>query len=72
MTLKSVRSVDAEGRTVQEAIRRGLATLGARRNQVTVQILAEESQGLFGMRGAKPAKVRLVMKETKEQAQRLS
>ena len=62
MTPKAVRSVDVEGRTVQEAISKGLAVLGVPRNRATIQILAEESQGLFGMRGAKPAKVRISVK----------
>ncbi len=62
MTPKVPRSVDVEGRTVQEAILKGLSILGVARNRVMIQILAEESQGLFGMRGAKPAKVRLTLK----------
>ena len=66
MTQKEERSVDAEGRTVQEAISKGLTLLGVVRSQVTIQVLAEESQGLFGMRGAKPAKVRLTVKSGKK------
>lgn len=59
---KKRRAVKAEGRTVKEAITQGLAVLGASRSEVTIQILAEENQGLFGMRGAKPAKVQLTLK----------
>ena len=58
------RSIESEGRTVQAAIARGLKTMGVTRSQVTIQVLAEETQGLFGMRGAKPAKVRMILKET--------
>ena len=58
------RFIEAEGRTVQAAIARGLKVLGVTRNQVTIRVLAEETQGLFGMRGAKPAKVRMTLKKT--------
>lgn len=56
------RTIEVEGRTVQTAIAKGLATLGVARGQVNIRVLAEESQGLFGMRGAKPAKVRMILK----------
>lgn len=58
----SPRSVTVEGRTVQEAIGKGLAILGTSRGMVAIQVLAEERRGLFGMRGAKPARVRLSLK----------
>ena len=58
------RSVEIEGRTVQAAIAKGLAMLSASRDQVIVRVLTEETQGLFGMRGAKPAKVRMTLKKT--------
>ena len=56
------RCVIVEGRTVQEAIKKGLAVLGAARSQVSIKVLAEEKKGLFGLRGAKPAKVQLTLK----------
>lgn len=63
---KRTRSIQAEGRTVQEAISKALTLLGAPRNRVTVRVLAEENRGLFGMRGAKPAKVRVTLKTEKK------
>ncbi len=57
-------SVTIEGRTVQDAIVKGLAALKVPRNRVKVHVLAEEKKGLFGMRGSKPAKVRVTLKET--------
>ena len=72
MTAETVRSIDVEGRTVQEAIGKGLKVLGVQRNNVTVQILAEESKGLFGMRGAKPAKVRLTVRSSGHKKGRLN
>lgn len=63
MNSKLQRSITVEGRTVQEAIARGLDLLGATRSRVTITILSEENKGLFGMRGLKPAKVRLALKK---------
>ncbi|MBI1953262.1 MAG: Jag N-terminal domain-containing protein [Candidatus Omnitrophica bacterium] len=54
--------VEAEGKTVKEAIAKGLKILGATRSQVSVKVLVEESRGLFGMRGTNPARVRVSMK----------
>lgn len=63
---KTVRSVSTEGRTIQEAISKALLQLGAARSGVTVRILAEENRGLFQMRGAKPAKVRVTLRPDKK------
>lgn len=56
------RFLTVEGRSVEEAMAKGLAILGASRDRVRVQILSEERKGLFGMRGAKQAKVRIALK----------
>ncbi|MFA5363050.1 MAG: Jag N-terminal domain-containing protein [Candidatus Omnitrophota bacterium] len=52
-------SIEVEGITVEEAIEKALSTLKLRRNQVKIEILCEEEKGLFGMPGAKPAKVKV-------------
>ena len=57
-----MRSIEAEGRTTEEAIRIALKKLGARRQDVKVEALSEENKGLFGMRGARQAKVRVTLK----------
>ena len=57
------KSVEVEGATVKQALTKALQQLNARRDQVTVKILAEEERGLFGMKGASQAKVRVAMKE---------
>ncbi|MBI3317531.1 MAG: Jag N-terminal domain-containing protein [Candidatus Omnitrophica bacterium] len=62
MTPGRRRSITAEGRTVKEAIEKGLSLLGVSRERVAVKVLSEESRGLFGMRGAKGAKIRLTLK----------
>ena len=56
------KSVEAQGATIQEAIAAALRHLGARRDQVTIKVLAEEEKGLFGMKGAAQAKVRVTLK----------
>ncbi len=56
------RSVEAEGPTIQTALAKALKLLGARRDQVTVKVLAEEERGLFGMKGASQAKIRATLK----------
>jgi spoIIIJ-associated protein len=52
-------SIEIEGITVEEAIEKALSTLKLKRNQVKIEILCEEEKGLFGMPGAKPAKVKV-------------
>ena len=63
-TARPVTAMEAQGATIQAAIAQALARLGVRRDQVTVQVLAEEKKGLFGMRGAAQAKVRVALKSS--------
>ncbi len=63
MTPPAAASVEAEGATVKDAIAKALKQLSVRRDQVTVRILAEEEKGLFGMKGAAQAKVRVTLKK---------
>jgi len=55
-------SVEVEGKTVEEAIKRALKELSLPRSKVKIEVLSEEKKGLFGMPGAKPAKVRVTLK----------
>jgi spoIIIJ-associated protein len=57
------QSVEIEGSTVEEAIKKALDILQLPRDMVTIEILSEEAKGLFGMPGAKPAKVRVSTKD---------
>ncbi len=57
-----MKSIEAKGRTSQEAIKVALKKLGVSRTQVKVEILTEEDKGLFGMNGARPARVRVSLK----------
>lgn len=55
-------SIEVEGPTTKDAIRLGLEKLGVTKDKVQVRVLAEEKKGLFGMEGAKQAKVKLTVK----------
>jgi spoIIIJ-associated protein len=52
------RSIETTGDSIQEAIEKGLAELGASPNEVIIEVLDEPSRGVFGL-GARPARVRL-------------
>ncbi len=56
--------IEVEGKTVEEAIKKALKALKLPRNKVKIEVLSEEEKGLFGMPGARPAKVRVsIIKE---------
>ncbi|MDD4980446.1 MAG: Jag N-terminal domain-containing protein [Candidatus Omnitrophica bacterium] len=52
-------SLEIEGSTVEDAIKKALKQLKLPRSKVKIEVLSEEEKGLFGMPGAKPAKVRV-------------
>ena len=58
-----MKSIEASGKTVKDAINKGVAELGCDRDDVEIQVIDMGSPGLFGMFG-KPAKVRLTMKDS--------
>jgi spoIIIJ-associated protein len=58
------KAIDVEGPTVKEAIKKALRKLNVERNSVEVKVLAEENKGLFGMKGSKQAKVKVIIKNT--------
>lgn len=60
--------IEIEGKTVEEAIREGLKQLNCSREQVEVKILDEGTSGLFGLMGAKPARVMVTMNVPGESA----
>jgi spoIIIJ-associated protein len=53
-----VEGVEAEGRTVNEAIEGALSELGLKRDQVEIEVLSEGRPRLLGFRG-EPARVRV-------------
>mgnify|MGYP003394541189 CR=1 FL=1 len=63
-----MESIEVEGRTVEEAVKNALKELKLPRDKVKIEVLSEEEKGLFGMPGAKPAKVKVRILQDKEKA----
>jgi spoIIIJ-associated protein len=53
--------IEVEAKTVSEAVKKALKELGLNRDEVKIEILREEEKGLFGMPGAKLAKIRAIV-----------
>ena len=51
--------IEKEGKTVEQALEKGLLELGVRREDVEVEIASLGSSGFLGIFGAKPAKIRI-------------
>ena len=60
--IKKEKVFEFEGRTVEEAIKKATATLKIAREDFDIRVVCEEKRGLFGMEGAKPAKIRVTIK----------
>jgi spoIIIJ-associated protein len=57
-------SMEFEGNTVAEAVKKALKELKLPRNKLKIEVVSEEEKGLFGMPGARPAKIRVrILKE---------
>ena len=50
--------IEVEAGSLEEAVDKALKILSASRDRVRIKILSEEKKGLFGMKGAKGAKIR--------------
>src|SRR5258706_1531833 len=62
--MSSERSIETTGKSVEEAISKGLVELGGvSPTDVIVEVLEEPSRGMFGL-GARPARVRLQLFRT--------
>ncbi|MCM8781493.1 MAG: Jag N-terminal domain-containing protein [Candidatus Omnitrophica bacterium] len=61
--IEKSKSIEVEANTTEEAIKLALKTLKMPRKKVKIEFLSEEAKGLFGMPGAKPAKIRATIKE---------
>ncbi len=57
--------VEKTGKTKDMAIEEALRVLNASRDMVTIEILEEEKEGILGIFGARPAKVRVTLKDDK-------
>ena len=58
-----MKFIESTGKTVKDAIAKGLAELGCDSGDVDIQVIEMGSPGLFGIFG-RPAKVRLTMKQS--------
>ena len=56
------KGIEVEGSTVEAAIKKALGILKVNREAINVKIVCEEQRGLFGMQGAKPAKIKVTLK----------
>jgi spoIIIJ-associated protein len=65
MDHKETKTIEVEGITVENAIRKALQILHAKKKDVKIKVLKEEHKGLFGMKGAESAKIRVTMKHSK-------
>ena len=60
------KSIEVEGGTVEEAIKKATEILNVSRDEISVKVVCEEKRGLFGMEGEKPAKIRVTLKGKKK------
>ncbi|ACA60721.1 RNA-binding cell elongation regulator Jag/EloR [Candidatus Desulforudis audaxviator] len=59
-----MKAVEGSGRSVEEAAEEALKQLGVPRDRVEIEVLEEPSRGFLGLLGSRPARVRVVLKET--------
>jgi len=57
------KSIEIEGQTVDEAIKKALKLFRVSREDIVVKVVSEEQRGLFGMGGSKPAKIKVTLKK---------
>ncbi|MFA5039159.1 MAG: Jag N-terminal domain-containing protein [Candidatus Omnitrophota bacterium] len=62
--------IEVEGKTLQEAVKKAMSILKVPRSGLKIKVLSEEQKGLFGMSGAKPAKILATIskRDTKKKA----
>ena len=59
------KTIEVEAITVEAAIKKALASLHVKKQEVKIEVLKEEHKGLFGMEGAELAKIRVTIKDKK-------
>ncbi len=62
----SPKSIEVEGGTVEEAIKKAAEIFNVSRDEISVKVVCEEKRGLFGMEGEKPAKIWVSLKAKKK------
>ena len=58
-----LKELETSGKNIDDAIEAGLKELNCSKEDVEIKILDEGTKGLFGLMGAKPAKVLLTLKD---------
>ena len=56
-------NIESQGKTVEEAVSEALLALGAREDEVEIEVLEEGRSGFLGVFGSKPARVRVSRKK---------
>ena len=59
---ENVKNFEFEGPTVEATIKIAIGKLRVRRDDINIKIISEEKKGLFGMNGAKLAKIIVTLK----------
>ena len=65
MDKKKSKGLEFDGCTVEDAIKKAVDQMGVSREEIMVKIVCEEKKGLFGMEGAKLAKIKVIKKVEK-------
>lgn len=60
------KELEISGKNIDEAIELGLKELNCSKEDVEIKVLDEGTKGLFGLMGAKPARVLLTIKDKKQ------
>ena len=63
--IKNSVGTEFEGNTVEGAIAKAVKKLGVPREALVIKVVCEEQKGLFGMEGAKLAKIKVSLKDKK-------
>jgi len=61
-----MKSIEVEGRTIEDATSIGLKQLGKKKEEVDIKILEIPSRGFLGIIGAKQAKIKITVKDSPE------
>lgn len=56
------KSYEFVGSTIEEAIKKALDELKVNKDDIVIKVVSEEKKGLFGMEGANPAKIKVILK----------
>ena len=59
------KSFEFEGSSVEDAVIQAMTKLKVSREAIIFKVVSEEQKGLFGMQGAKPAKIIVKIKDKK-------